>query len=297
MAAVDSDALFKAKIQYLARDGQHQLVKPYYLYFKYDSVIAPTNTTADDHFVHIRNARNLDIPSGEMFSKWGFAQLRLDCPLTPEEYCDDKKVEEVLYPEYKSIARLLFPNAARVEVLEHAVSKDPKMEGFKRLIVWNQVRKRHPRWLSESLERHEFTTNQPSDYVHIDMTASSAAKCSIKQFNIYPKSYSRFVVVNLWKPIRGPVYDFPLTLCDRRTVDYASQATAMDIVTRDYVNENTRIYFDERHKWYYWHGMQADEVIAFIQADSQAENRAEDLSLQILTLDFRSSPYGFSRYS
>lgn len=79
---------------------------------------------------------------------------------------------------------------------------------------------------------------------------------------------------SLWKPIRGPVYDFPLTLCDRRTVDYASQATAMDIVARDFANENTRIYFDEKHKWYYWHGLQVDEVIAFIQADSEAENRA-----------------------
>lgn len=79
---------------------------------------------------------------------------------------------------------------------------------------------------------------------------------------------------SLWKPIRGPVYDFPLTLCDRRTIDYASQATAMDIITSDYINENTRIYFDEKHKWYYWHGLQVDEVIAFIQADSQAENRA-----------------------
>ena len=79
---------------------------------------------------------------------------------------------------------------------------------------------------------------------------------------------------SLWKPIREPVYDFPLTLCDRRTVDYASQATAMDIVTRNFANENTRIYFDEKHKWYYWHGLQVDEVIAFIQADSEAENRA-----------------------
>ncbi|KGO75728.1 hypothetical protein PITC_029750 [Penicillium italicum] len=256
MAAVDSDDSFKAKIQYLARDDQHQLVKPYYLYFKYESEIAPTNTSPDDRFVHICNARNLGIPSREMFFEWGFAQLRLDCSLTPEEYCYDKKVEEVLYPKYKSIAQFLFPNAARVEVLEHA------------------VRKRHPLWLSEGIERHELKTNQPSDYVHIDMTASSAAKCSMKQFNITPKRYSRFVVLNLWKPIRGPVYDFPLTLCDRRTVDYASQATAMDIVTSDYVNENTRIYFDEKHKWYYWRGLQVDEVIAFIQADSQAENRA-----------------------
>ena len=126
------------------------------------------------------------------------------------------------------------------------------------------------------------------------MTASSAAKCMIKQFNIRPKDYSRFVVVkyvcpdsqktvsrsllfdlnSLWKPIKGPVYDFPLTLCDRRTVDYATQTTAMDVVTHNFANENTRVYFDEKHEWYYWHGLQVDEAIAFIQADSKAENRA-----------------------
>ncbi|KAL8829370.1 MAG: hypothetical protein Q9191_002057 [Dirinaria sp. TL-2023a] len=184
------------------RDGQHQLVKPYYSYFKYDSDLAPTNATANDRFV----------------------QLRLDCPLTPEEYWYDKKVEEVLYPSYKSIDRLFFPNAARVEILEHAISKDPKTEGFNRLIDRSQVRKRHPRWLTENIERHELKTDQPSDFVHV--------------------------------------------------VDYASQATAMDVVTRNFANENTRIYFDEKHKWYYCHGLQADEVIAFVQADSEAENRA-----------------------
>jgi hypothetical protein len=81
-------------------------------------------------------------------------------------------------------------------------------------------------------------------------------------------------IISFWKPIKGPVYDFPLTLCDRRTVDYASQTTAMDIVTFNSINENTRVYFDEKHEWYYWHGLQVDEVIAFIQADSDAENSA-----------------------
>ncbi|KAJ5669198.1 hypothetical protein N7462_010268 [Penicillium macrosclerotiorum] len=240
MAAVSSDDSLKARIQYLARDDQHQLVKPYYLYFKYDSDIAPTNTSPDDRFVQICNARNLGVPPREMFFEWGFAQLRLDCPLTPEEYCYDKKVEEVLYPKYKTIAQFLFPNAARVEVLEHA------------------VRIRHPLWLSEGIERHDLKTNQPSDYVHIENY--------IQELTLHFTSF--------WKPIKGPVYDFPLTLCDRRTIDYESQATAMDIVTNVYVNENTRLYFNEKHKWYYWHGLQVDEVIAFIQADSQAENRA-----------------------
>ena len=131
VATVDSDDSSKAKIQYLARDSQHQLVKPYYLYFKYDSDFAPTNTTADDRFVQICNVRNLGIPSREMFFEWGFAQLRLDCPLTPEEYWYNKKLEEILYPKYQLIARFLFPNAARVEIQEHAVSKDPKTEDLK----------------------------------------------------------------------------------------------------------------------------------------------------------------------
>ena len=76
----------------------------------------------------------------------------------------------------------------------------------------------------------------------------------------------------------------------------------MDTVTRDFANENTRIYFDEKHKWYYWHGLQADEVIAFIQADSEAENRAGTIEpyfsrICLLTRECRGSPHGFSRYS
>lgn len=56
----------------------------------------------------------------------------------------------------------------------------------------------------------------------------------------------------------------------------------MDVVTREFANENTRIYYDENHKWYYWHGLQADEVIVFMQADSTAENRAGMSGLGIL---------------
>ena len=46
MVTVDYGDSVTANIQYLARDGQHQLVKPYYLYLDYDSDLAPTNTTA-----------------------------------------------------------------------------------------------------------------------------------------------------------------------------------------------------------------------------------------------------------
>lgn len=38
--------------------------------------------------------------------------------------------------------------------------------------------------------------------------------------------------------------------------------------SRDYVNENTRTYFDEKDKWYYWQSLQVDDLVAFIQEDS-----------------------------
>lgn len=47
-----------------------------------------------------------------------------------------------------------------------------------------------------------------------------------------------FHFTSLWNPTGGPTYGFPLTFCDRRTVGYASQATAMDIIPGDYINEN-----------------------------------------------------------
>jgi hypothetical protein len=133
MATVDSDdSVVQATIGYLARDDQHQRVKPYYLYLDYDSDLPPTNTTADNRLLRVRNARSLGLAPRDMFFEWGFAQLPLDCPLTPEEYWSEQKVKEILYPKYESTVRFLFPNAARVEILEHAVRKeDPRTEGFK----------------------------------------------------------------------------------------------------------------------------------------------------------------------
>ena len=48
----------------------------------------------------------------------------------------------------------------------------------------------------------------------------------------------------------------------------------MDVVTQHYVNENTRIYYDTAHQWYYWEGLTEDEAIVFLQSDSDAKDKA-----------------------
>jgi hypothetical protein len=42
----------------------------------------------------------------------------------------------------------------------------------------------------------------------------------------------------------------------------------MDIVDRSMYNENARVCYSEEHRWYYYDGLQADEIIVFRQSDS-----------------------------
>ena len=73
------------------------------------------------------------------------------------------------------------------------------------------------------------------------------------------------------------MHDWPLTLCDRRTVN-RTRTIATDIVTQHYENENTKLYYDEAHRWYYWDGLEIDEAVVFQQFDSN-DDRAGPQSL------------------
>ncbi|KAF7197330.1 Oxidoreductase R2 [Pseudocercospora fuligena] len=245
-----------AVVPYMRRDERHKHEKPYYLYYQYDFDLPRTNTEVDRHKMAIHDARTLKGTPKDLFDAYGFTMLHCDCDMTQEDYQNSARTRAVLYPRFKELVKLLFPDAARVEVLEHG------------------VRKRDPAWPRSHRHRHEYTTNQPSEYVHIDMTSRSAEKNTEKRLGISSSHYRRFVAINLWKPINGPITDWPLALCDRRTLNHAQQAVPMDIVTKEIVNENARIYHHEDHEWWYWSSLQNDEVLAFMQADSDNKDLA-----------------------
>lgn len=90
---------------------------------------------------------------------------------------------------------------------------------------------------------------------------------------------------SFWKPIQGPVYDWPLTVCDSRTVDYDSDTVAMDVVAQAYTNENTRISHNASHRWYYWDALMENEAVLFLQSDSDAEDRAGNSFVSLLASD------------
>lgn len=74
---------------------------------------------------------------------------------------------------------------------------------------------------------------------------------------------------SFWKPLVGPVNDWPLLLCDASTINPATDLEVADLLYPDHVTENSMVYYRSDHKWYYLSDHNTDEVIVFKQMDSQ----------------------------
>ena len=75
---------------------------------------------------------------------------------------------------------------------------------------------------------------------------------------------------SIWKPLRGPVENSPLALCDRRTVR-AEECIANDIVSdlNATATETYHLHHSPHHKWYYISGQTDEEAWIFQQTDSR----------------------------
>ena len=101
--------------------------------------------------------------------------------------------------------------------------------------------------------------------------------------------------ITIWKPLRGPLHDYPLALCDRQTIDAALDLEPQDIVDKEEVLENIHIYRRSKHQWHYLSGQQTSELLIFRQADSRPNGYG---TLQCLAFYFcRTKADTLSRHS
>lgn len=77
---------------------------------------------------------------------------------------------------------------------------------------------------------------------------------------------------SIWKPLWGPLTDWPLAVCDTESVR-PIDLIASDVVTRTGFTENTLVYFNPRHKWYYLSNQTSSELMIFRQADTQVDSQ------------------------
>ncbi|KAM0753292.1 hypothetical protein T439DRAFT_378991 [Meredithblackwellia eburnea MCA 4105] len=128
-----------------------------------------------------------------------------------------------------------------------------------KVIAYNhQVRRR----IAEDDPEHpkEFDTEklQPALVAHVDSSQNRAPIRVRETLGLSEEEAKgkRLAVINIWRPLRGPVIDSPLTVCDARTVRNEDIT-----LTMDYYGEGSFISRQERHRWAYLKDMTQDEVL------------------------------------
>ena len=83
----------------------------------------------------------------------------------------------------------------------------------------------------------------------------------------------RVQVVNLWRPIRGPLFDSPLAICDAASVA-ADDLVASDLIYPNRRGETYSVKFNPDHRWFYFPEMTADQALLLKCYDLATDGRA-----------------------
>jgi hypothetical protein len=207
-----------------------------------------TNTTPEAHTVSIYDVR--PIASEISLDHEGFALLQKATAV--RDFWDDDEVRRVYYPEAAAaIARAT--GAARVFIFDHT------------------RRKRVP----GADDRTAGLPRQPATRVHVDHTAKSGPQRVRDLLGDEAEELlrARVQVINLWRPIRGPLRDAPLAVCDASTVAPKDLVPA-DLVYANRIGETYAVTYNPSHRWFFVPTMHRDEALLVKCFDSLTDGWA-----------------------
>lgn len=200
----------------------------------------PATARFASHAVEIRDVRGAETlqleQHGATLGRWPTQVRRFD---------DDAQVRDRYYPESAEIIQAAL-GADRVVVFDHNVRRGGA----------GDARAAAP------------YVGRPVHHAHTDYTPRSALQRLRRELGAGAEAgLARYLQVNLWRPIRGPVRDAPLALCDGASV--APQA--LRAVELRYPERTGEIYYLMHHpgqRWYFAADMTVDEAWLFKNFDS-----------------------------
>src|SRR6185369_7875608 len=191
------------------------------------------NTKGDKRRMPIADARDLDPPPS--LDREGFALAPLATAVA--DLYDASAVRERYYRDVESVVRRVTA-ATRVVAFDHNV-RNATVDGRSADGIQGPVRYAH----------NDYTERSGPQRVR-DLLPTDADRLL----------HHRFAVVNVWKPIRGPVRSAPLAVCDARTIA-PPDLVATDLRYRDRLGEVYSMRFNPSHRWFYFSAMRADEAM------------------------------------
>jgi hypothetical protein len=206
-----------------------------------------TTAHPEPHMVPIFNGRL--IADSLSLDREGFALVRH--PTSVRNFYDENEIRNLYYPAAEAFLRAML-KADRVFLFDHTVRR--RVEGAA------DIRGAGPR--------------QPATRVHVDQTDVSGRNRVREHLPQEADELlkGRVQVINLWRPIRGPVRDAPLAMCDGQTVA-PDDLVASDLIYPNRNGETYSVRFSPNHRWYYIPEMTADEALLLKCYDSATDGR------------------------
>lgn len=75
---------------------------------------------------------------------------------------------------------------------------------------------------------------------------------------------------SIWRPLFGPVRDWPLAMLDARSVNADQDLIAADVIYPHCVGESFNVFHNSCHRWFYLSDQMPEEVHVFKSFDSSS---------------------------
>jgi hypothetical protein len=178
----------------------------------------------------------------------GFAFVRHETAV--RNFYDENEVRAVYYPEVERLVREA-TGATRVLVFDYNVRCRPMAQ------------------------RGENAAREPVKFAHNDYTLKSGPQRvrDLMGDEADALLQHRFGEINVWRPVRGPVEESPLAVCDAQSMTL-KDFVASDLKYRDRTGEVYSVAFNPDHRWFYFPHMQRNEALLLKCYDSAEDGRA-----------------------
>jgi hypothetical protein len=181
--------------------------------------------------------------------KQGFELRRQTTSMT--DFYDAAEVARVYYPEIERLVAAA-TGASKVVIFDHTVRNTAPEQQVARGV------------------------REPAATVHNDYTEKSGpqrVRDLVPAAEAEARLQRRFVEVNVWRPIVGPVESWPLAVCDAQSVEEGDLVPS-ERRYPDRVGEIYMVRANPRHRWLYFPRMRRDEVLLIKCFDSARDGRA-----------------------
>ncbi|KAE9981314.1 hypothetical protein EG327_006258 [Venturia inaequalis] len=200
----------------------------------------PRNFSNEDHDVTISDIRGQE--STFNLDANAFAALKnVPSAMKDKDWESDEMIEKVYYAEVEKLLLDSLPGSSRICLFDHTI-------------------------------RRPGTNRQPVSRVHIDQTAKST-QARVKHHlgdEAEDLLKGRYRIVNVWRPLNGPVYASPLAVADSASVQ-DDDLVGVEHRYPDRTGETAGVKYNKSQKWYYWSGMENNERL-FLKCFDSDEN-------------------------